>query len=416
MTHYFTAETFDPRRLTGLKMENKVASDGTQYSSIELQYLYPCDICSEVPPGEVSTCTRCNIPCPVCTPFMDECGSCLSNGSRLPNCPECREIWDNCKRCTEGFLHNNTIGKPMLKLSDLKSDYGLTFSSGPKMFGKMSIGFTIDYNNPDHLSYFGDSNLTDGQPDGVLKKIRMRAIRILRELGGSKYPKYGREPMDENILCTDKSRFAAHIRAPPSEEEIREDKTGNMAKKSKEFSKWIKCKYFQSKSKKDYNSMTLEERKTADIMAKQKQDGLAKGEKPVNVYSFTKFFFATSVDDPENKNNKTIEIRQFPRIQDLSGKCITGHCYIDYSSIYIGTTIALVESLNQFFLTAVEETKSSRFVDNDRLLSNIKMNSAQMSSMLSVGSWLEKKLSEASTVEEEQIQESSDGINFDPNA
>lgn len=402
MSRYFTPENFEEERLRGIKLEEKTSSDNTPYSSIEFVYNYPCEICSKEDDNE--TCTICGKPCPNCSPLTDECPSCKESPDN--DCSYCKEVWADCKKCQKGKTVNNSLGTPILRLMDLTSEYGISFPPGPKMYGKMSVGININYNDELHVKYFGDSNYTPGQPDGIIKRIRLRVIGIFKQLGGAKYPKYAGKKMDENELCRATNLFAAHIKVPPTEEEISEDTTGNLVKKSKKFAKYFKGKYHQSKFflEKKEDAMSEDDKNTVAVMRRQKDYGLGRGETPVGVYSFTKFFYAV-------KNRKDeVEIKQVRNLNDLSGKTITGCFYINYDSLYIGNTTALVENLNQVFINSISDVKSNSFIDNKTIVEQIMLNKNQSEKVMQVAEWFEK---ETKSEDVSKIEKSSDGFLFD---
>lgn len=320
---FFTPQTFEPEMLIGKKPDNKETPDGTKYNEMEFNYMYP-----------------------------DK----NFKGEPDPN----------------DRFHGRIAGVPCVKLVNMESSYGLTFSTKANMFGKMSLPVTIDWNNPNHVAIFGDKDYVEGMEDGFFKKLRVRAISLLKDNGGSLYPKLGKEKMKEEDLCMDRAKFASHIKVPPTQEEIDEDITGKKAKASNVFSKWYKLKYFQSKPKIKENAMSPEELSKFEKMNEQKSEGLTKGEKPIGCFSGTKFYV------PAHNKNGDVVIKQHDKFTDFNNKSIKYDMFLRFPNLYIGQCCSIVERCTEIFVKEMEETEShSKYTDNDAAIESLKLTDGQ---------------------------------------
>lgn len=400
-TYYFTADNFDPERFRADGQEELKSKEGTvSYSSIPFYYMYPCMICSQIEPGEISPCKQCQF-CTICSEFISKCTECDTKGT----CQACIDQKNNCTHCTNGRILKETRAPPILCLENLTADYGLIFSLKVNMFGKMSIAFNIDWNNPLHVKYFGDTVLAN-QPDGVLTKIWKRIVAIYEKIS-PKYP----DGMDQNTVCYNKQLFPQPIRRPPTENEIRKDNTGNLSKKPKIYQKYFKAKYYQIKNPKSPEEMTPEEKKIQAKMDIQKRDGLVSGERPINVFSPTKFFYAKE-NEVDSEGNPTYTIEQVKQIQSLAAKSITGNFYIRYDSLYLGQVTAVLEKLTQVFITNIGSGRSDTFIDSDKILKSIKLNSNQSRKALEVAKWFSEQQPDVKDYEEDEDL-TADGFKID---
>lgn len=306
MTHFFTPDNFEASRFDCHKISVEEAKDGTKFKRLKFFYRYP------TPDGDVEA-------------------------------------------------------EPMLRLVDLESKRGITASGDPRYFGKASIGVTVDPSDSNHVKIFGDADHIEGTEDGILKRIRMRVIELFYEHGGPSYPKVGKNKMSPEDLSANFKLFAAHMKFPPTQEEIEEDTTGALAKKKKECNKFFKIKYIQSRP-------DNVEPELVEDMIRQKTQGLKMGEVPVGCFTPTKFFKAVENGDGSSKI-KTEEIRDFTSLIMKSFKFVA---YVKYPSLYIGNLFALEENLFQVMIWEVSEATSGvGFIDSHAKIEELTLNTEQ---------------------------------------
>ena len=357
----------DENRIIGAPLDDLIAKDKTEYSTMKLQYKYPCNKCRMS-----LECKTCGADCVSCMSIVENCKKCsLDNDVRCKICTKKLEI---CTMCENFKLHGDTLDDLVVKYSDVSSKYGISFSAGEKYIGKASLGVDLDYSKEADRINFGDSTYAPDSGTGAVTKIRHAVIREFEIHGGIKYPTRRDEPIPADELSDDMKSFAAHLRIPPSAARIAADKTGKLAKKNKAFQKYFKIKYHFSDIKKD--NVSPADVKKEEIKLRQRTEGLLNNEVPYDTYTYMKVF------TPVVKDGK-VTFPEYKTYTNLAKKSLNVDLYVSYPSLYVGNTYSISETINQIRINTVEKCDfGSRLIDNDEAISNVELNTEQSKALM----------------------------------